>query len=133
MGSDLPPRKELITMEKMTQTKALAYVLETYAETLPKDVAERLIATKATLEKKQASGKSEKDTPENQARISAILSFMQEGKKYLVSDILKSVPELDGLSTPKGSSLMKWLTEDGSTAKIIEKGRSYYTVVKKGE
>lgn len=120
-------------MEKMTQTKALAYVLETYAETLPKDVAERLIATKATLEKKQASGKSEKDTPENQARISAILSFMQEGKKYLVSDILKSVPELDGLSTPKGSSLMKWLTEDGSTAKIIEKGRSYYTVVKKGE
>lgn len=133
MGSDLPLRKELITMEKMTQTKALAYVLETYAETLPKDVAERLIATKATLEKKQASGKSEKDTPENQARISAILSFMQEGKKYLVSDILKSVPKLDGLSTPKGSSLMKWLTEDGATEKIIEKGRSYYTVVKKGE
>lgn len=120
-------------MEKMTQTKALAYVLDTYAEALPEDVAERLTAIKATIEKKQASGKSEKDTPENKARIAAILGFMQEGKKYLVSDILKGVPELDGLSTPKGSSLMKWLTEDGSTVKVIEKGRSYYTLVKKGE
>ena len=120
-------------MEKMTQTKALAYVLKTYKETLPEDVAERLTAIKATIEKKQASGKSEKDTPENQARIKAILSFMEEGKKYLVSDILKGVPELEGLSTPKGSSLMKWLTEDGSTEKVIEKGRSYYIIVKKEE
>jgi len=120
-------------MEKMTQTKALAYVLDTYAETLPEDVAERLTAIKATIEKKRANGKSEKDTPENKARIEAILAFMQEGKKYLVSDILKNVPALDGLSTPKGSSLMKWLTEDGSTEKVIEKGRSYYTLAKKGE
>ena len=120
-------------MEKMTQTKALAYVLKTYEETLPEDVAEKLTAIKATIEKKLVSGKSEKDTPENQARIKAILSFMKEGKKYLVSDILKGIPELEGLSTPKGSSLMKWLTEDGSTEKVIEKGRSYYTIVKKEE
>ena len=48
-------------MEKMTQTKALAYVLKTYEETLPADVAEKLTAIKATIEKKLVSGKSEKD------------------------------------------------------------------------
>lgn len=120
-------------MEKMTQAKALAYVLDTYAETLPEDVAERLAAAKITLEKKQSKNRSEKDSPENQGRITAILDFMQDGKKYLVSDILREIPELEGLSTPKGASLMKWLTEDGLTEKVTEKGRSYYVLVKKGE
>ena len=36
-------------MEKMTQTKALAYVLKTYEETLPADVAEKLTAINVAL------------------------------------------------------------------------------------
>lgn len=117
-------------MEKMTQVKALAYVLDTYAEMLPEDVAERLTAIKATIEKKQASGTSAKDAPENKSHLAAILNFMQEGKKYLVSDILKGIPEFADFSTPKGATFMKWLAEEGAVNKTTEKGRSYYTIVK---
>lgn len=116
-------------MEKMTNLKAVAYVLENCE--LPADVAEKMEKIKASFEKK-ATGER-KPTPTQLANAIlkvAILSYMTEQSERLfsISELIKEVPELEGLSTQKVSPLMAKLVDELKVVKVVEKRKSYFQI-----
>ena len=69
---------------------------------------------------------------ENVALKTAILNFMEEGKRYTVGDIIKACPECEGLSTSKVSAVIRqMLTEVGSgeLVRIEDKRKAYFAKV----
>lgn len=116
-------------MEKMTNLKAVAYVLENCE--LPTDVREKMEKIQASFEKK-ATGER-KPTPTQLANAIlkvAILSYMTEQPERLfsISELIKEVPELEGLSTQKVSPLMAKLVDELKVVKVVEKRKSYFQI-----
>lgn len=61
----------------------------------------------------------------------AILNFMEIGKRYTCSDLIKSMPELNGMSTSKVSALLRQMRDDvdngtGEIKRTEEKGKTYF-------
>lgn len=116
---------------KMTNRKALEFVLSTYGEDLPKEVKEKCEGMVAQLLKKSASksgsGKMTATQKANADLKTKILEHMVVGKGYLCSDMLTEFDFLDGMSTSKVSALVNQLVKDGKVEKASVKGRSYFT------
>ena len=116
-------------MEKMTNLKAVAYVLENC--TLPADVKEKMEKIKASFEKK-ATGERKPTATQvaNEGLKTAILSYMEENpvQVFSVSELIKKVPELEGLSTQKVSPLMAKLVDELKVVKVVEKRKSYFQI-----
>ena len=114
-------------MEKMTNLKAVAYVLENC--TLPADVAEKMEKIKASYEKKSSGERKPTATQvANEGLKTAILAYMAEqpNRLFTISELIKEVPELAGLSTQKVSPLMAKLVDELKVAKIVEKRKSNF-------
>ena len=115
-------------MEKMTNLKAVAYVLENC--TLPADVAEKMEKIKASFEKKSATGERKPTATQvaNEGLKMVILSYMEEqpNRLFTVTELIKEVPELAELSNQKVSALMTQLKDTGVVTKIVEKRKSYF-------
>ena len=114
-------------MEKMTNVKALDYVLAN-AE-LPTDVAEKLEKMKAQFVKK--SGAERKPTAtqtENVGLKDAILASMEEGEKYTITDLMKGVSALEGLSNQRVSALVRQLKEEGALVREEIKRKAYFSL-----
>lgn len=113
--------------EKMTNKKAISYVLENVAD-LPTDVREKLEAILASFEKKSSTGKLTKTQQENLTLKHIILDFMRDDPNRLMTctEIGKAIPELDGASNQKISHLMRGLVDAGEVEKLVEKGKSYF-------
>ena len=114
-------------MEKMTNLKAGAYVLEHC--TLPADVAEKMEKIKASYEKKSSGERKPTATQvANEGLKTAILAYMAEqpNRLFTISELIKEVPELAGLSTQKVSPLMAKLVDELKVAKIVEKRKSNF-------
>lgn len=113
-------------MEKMTNLKAVAYVLENCE--LPTDVAEKMMKIKASFEKK-ASGERKPTATQvaNEGLKSAIIAYMAEqpNRLFTISELIKEVPELAELSNQKVSALVAQLV-GVSVAKTVEKRKSYF-------
>ena len=63
-----------------------------------------------------------------------MLDFMEVGKKYTVSELIKSVPELNDLTTSKVSALLRQMRDDtpdgtGEIHRTEEKGKTYFAKV----
>jgi hypothetical protein len=117
-------------MEKMTNLKAVAYVLENCE--LPTDVREKLEKVKASFEKKSTGEK--KPTATQVANLSlkeAIVSYMAENSDriFSISELIKEVPELAGLSTQKVAPLMTSLVKEFKVVRIEEKRKAYFKLV----
>ena len=116
-------------MEKMTNLKAVAYVLENC--TLPADVREKMEKIQASFEKK-ASGERKPTATQvaNEGLKMAILSYMEENanRLFTVTELIKEVPELEGLSTQKVSPLMAKLVDELKVVKVVEKRKSYFQI-----
>lgn len=116
---------------KMTNRKALEFVLSTYGEQLPKDVKEKCEGMVAQLLKKSASksgsGKMTATQKANADLKTKILEHMVIGKGYLCADMLTEFDFLEGMSTSKVSALVNQLVKDGKVEKASVKGRSYFT------
>lgn len=115
------------TTTLMTNEKALAYVLENCE--LPAAVAEKITRIHESIAKKKNANGSKKNSEAVQAILTEITDTLERGKKYLVSEISKTVPSLNGASTSKTTSYVNWLREDGKLQRTIEKGKSYYSLV----
>ena len=115
---------------KMTNKKALTYVLENMAE-IPADVKEKLEGMVAALENKAASTKRKptaKQT-ENEGFKSLILEFMRANPNRLLActEIGKEVAELNGLNNQRISALMRGLVDAGLVTKDVVKGKSLFS------
>lgn len=112
--------------DRMTNVKALAYVLENCE--IPEDVAEKLNGIKTSLEKR-ASHKQEGPTKvqkENLVLAEKVLAAMEPEVEYGNSEIADLIPELDGATPQKVSPLMKLLGDRIVTTKV--KGKAIYKV-----
>lgn len=120
--------------EKMTYTKALETVL-TYTD-IPEDVAEKLTALKASLEKRAAAkSKSGKPTKAQREAIdfaNSALEFATE-EPMLCKDIAENMTATgdfgEKVSPQKVAAAMKKLAEWGKVVKTEEKGKTYYALV----
>ena len=114
-------------MEKMTNVKAINYVLENFE--LPADVTEKLTKMKDQFVKKNsAERKPTANQVENAGLKTAIVDFLAENKgAYTVTDLMKSVSALADLSNQRVSALVRQLVEDGSVVRTEEKRKAYFS------
>jgi polyhydroxyalkanoate synthesis regulator phasin len=114
-------------MEKMTNVKAINYVLENC--NVPSDVAEKLAKMKDQFVKKNtAERKPTANQVENAGLKTAILDFLADNKgAYTITDLMKSVSALADLSNQRVSALVRQLVEDGSVVRTEEKRKAYFS------
>lgn len=62
----------------------------------------------------------------NEELKSAIYDFMEDGVLYPVSEIVKSCPACEGLTTSKVSAMVTQLKNENKIAKVEEKRKAYY-------
>ena len=113
-------------MEKMTNVKALSYILTNCAG-LPEDVKAKVEAMKASFEKKASVDR--KPTPiqtENAGFKASILAILADGNQYTITDLMKAVPELADLSNQRVSAIVRQMTLTGEVVRIEDKRKAYF-------
>lgn len=128
-----------MTNNKLTNKKALEIAI-TAIETSSfstsdfktDEIVEKLSKMLVQTEKKSSSERKPTAKQEANKKLEAIildyLNVQTEGKT--VTDMMKEIPELDGMSNQKVSSLVKPLKDDGIIVKEVIKGRSYFSAKK---
>jgi DNA-binding HxlR family transcriptional regulator len=115
-------------MEKMTNSKALAFVLG--MEGIPTDVREKLVNIKASIDKKNSAERKPTATQtENVGLKSAILAGMESGKAYTIGELMKAIPEVADLTNQRVSALVRQLKDDGLVTREEVKRKAYFTKV----
>ena len=112
---------------KMTNKRALEYILENC--TLPVDVADKLTAMIASLEKKSSSTtrKPTAKQTENAGLRDAIYGYLlNSGAKVTCTELTKSLEVLDGMNNQRVSALLRPLVADGLVLKDTVKGKSVF-------
>ena len=66
----------------------------------------------------------------NEALKVAIYEGMQDNRLYTVTEVIKEIPAVAGLTNQKVSPLMNQMVESGLLTKTVEKRRSYFKVVR---
>ena len=115
-------------MTKMTNIKALDFVLTNCAD-LPSEVVEKLTAMKEALAKKSSA--ESKPTPtqiENQSHKAEILSLLSDGKERTITDLMKEIPSLSELSNQRVSALVRQLTQSGEVERKEVNRKAYFVL-----
>lgn len=115
-------------MEKMTNVKALDYVLANCE--VSAEVREKLEKMKAQFVKKNSADRKPTATQTENAGLKvAIVNAMEVGKAYTITDLIKEVPAVAELSNQRVSALVRQLVADGSVVRTEEKRKAYFTKV----
>ena len=80
------------------------------------------------LDKKNSADK--KPTAQQMANKStqeAILAYMEVGKKYTITDLIKSVPECADMTNQRVSALVRQMVLDGSVVREEDKRKAYFS------
>lgn len=115
-------------MEKMTNVKAINYVIENCAEELPRDVYDKLVAIKASFEKKSANRKPAAEKEENIQIKEAILEVLTADGSS-ITEIKKRNDLLTDLTPQKMSAMLTQLEKEGKVISYLDKKRRYYEIV----
>lgn len=83
-----------------------------------------LLAKKNSAEKKPTAVQVA-----NEGIKAEILEGMEVGKKYTITDLMKSVPACAELSNQRVSALVRQLVTDGSVERTEEKRKAYFSKV----
>lgn len=119
-----------MTTTKMTNRVALTIAIEALGDSNPEAVA-KLSKMIEQLDKKNASPKKmTAQQTKNEGIKGDILAFLADNSDsgFTVSDLLKSIPSLEGDSNQHVSALMRALVLDGRVTKYSEKRRTYFKV-----
>ena len=111
-------------MEKMTNVKALAYVLA-HAD-LPEDVKAKVENMKAQFEKKNSAEK--KPTAQqvaNAAIQTAILEGMESGRLYTITELIKEISACNDLTNQRVSAIVRGMLGI-SIERVEEKRKAYF-------
>ena len=112
-------------MEKITNVKALAYVLDNC--TLTEEVKAKIEKMKAQFEKKNSAEKKPTATQiANEGIKNVILETIGSGS-FTISELQKLNFELAELSNQKISALLKQMTESGSVKREEIKRKAYFS------
>lgn len=115
-------------MEKMTNVKALEFVLANCE--LNTEIKEKLEKMKAQFEKKNSAERKPTANQQENAELKfAILDGMEVGKKYTITDLMKSIVEIADLSNQRVSALVRQLKDEGKVVRTEEKRKAYFEVV----
>ena len=110
---------------KMTYVKALEIAMKAVEDN--KEVTEKLEALKESISKKNSAERKPTDTQKaNEEYKKAILSFMEVGKKYTISELMKEVVELADLSNQRVSALVRQLKDSGLVERTEEKRKAVF-------
>ena len=118
-------------IDKMTNRKALEIAIAAIGDTNA-DATAKLEKMIDQLDKKNAAPKKLTAQQEKNIAMSGeVLDFLldHEGEGFTVSDLLKSVPVLEGDSNQHASALMRQLVTAGSVEKYTDKRRTYFRAV----
>lgn len=85
-----------------------------------------LLAKKNSAEKKPTATQTANVGIKN-----AILSGMEVGKKYTITDLMKSIPAIADLSNQRVSALVRQLIESEDVVRTEEKRKAYFEKVVK--
>lgn len=107
--------KKITKRESFTEIKE---ILEKQGYTRLADVMEHELELLA--KKNSADRKPTATQVANEGLKSAILEFMEEDTKYTITDLIKSVPELEGLTNQKVSSIVKQMYADEKKGQKVE-------------
>lgn len=113
-------------MTKMTNAMALEIAIAAVENVEAKVKLEKMLAQ--TLKKNSAERKPTATQTENVGLKNAILAFMEEGKKYTVTDIMKGCAEVAGLSNQRVSALVRQLKDEGSLVREEIKRKAYFSL-----
>ena len=112
-------------MEKITNVKALAYVLENC--TLTDEVKAKIEKMKSQFEKKNSAEKKPTATQiENEGTKNVILETIGSGS-FTISELQKLNSELAEHSNQKISALLKQMVESGSIKREEIKRKAYFS------
>ena len=112
-------------MEKMTNVKALNYVLAN--ADLPEEVANKLVAMRDGYVKKAENKKPTKEQVANEGYKVAVAEYLAGVEKATATEIANAV---EGVGTPqKAVALVKMLIADGKAVKETDKKKVYYKAV----
>ena len=113
-------------MNKMTYVKALEIAMKSVEGN--KEVYEKLETLKTQITKKNAAERKPTATQKaNEEYKKAILSFMEVGKKYTISELMKEVVELADLSNQRVSALVRQLKDSDLVERTEEKRKAYFS------
>ena len=111
-------------MEKMTNVKALSYVLANCE--LTDEVRAKVENMKAQFEKKNSSEKKPTaNQVANDTLKEAILSEMEEGRLYTISEMMKELPSCADHSNQKLSAIVRQML-GVSVERVEEKRKAYF-------
>ena len=114
------------TMEKMTNAKALNFVIENCE--VPTDVKEKLEKMLEQVQKKNSADRKPTATQKENVDLKvAILDGMEVGKQYTISDIMKSVPAVADLTNQRVSALVRQLKDEGLVVREEIKRKAYFS------
>ena len=84
------------------------------------------------LEKKTANKKITEKQEQNLELANAVYEYMEQGKMYTVTDLMKGVPalqEIKDLSNQRTTSIVGILKDNGQVNRVIDKGRAKFEKV----
>ena len=115
-------------MDKMTNKKALAFVLDAYADTMPVDVVEKIEGMIAQLDKRSTTErKPSARQVENEVLMTKTLEHMESDRWYAVAEMIKEFDFYPSDITPQRvSALMTKLVEGGSVERKVDKRKVYF-------
>lgn len=115
---------------KITYKSALTAVIEGRK---PTDAEmEKLIALRASIEKKSGADRKPNATQiANEGLKGAIYDYMvgQPTRLFTVTEVIKEVAAVNGMSNQKVSALLRGMVEDGTATKTQDKRKSYFQAV----
>lgn len=111
-------------MEKTTNVKALAYVLENYD--LPAEIHAKLEKMKIQFEKKNSAEKKPTATQIANEGIKNLILEVIGNSSLTITEMQKINGELAELSNQKISALLKQMVENGSVVREEIKRKAYF-------
>ena len=116
-------------MEKMTYVKALEIAIATVEN---EEVKTKLTALQASIAKKNSAVRKPTATQTANAGFKvAIENGMELGKKYTITDLIKSISELADLSNQRVSAIVRQMVESGTIVREEIKRKAYCSLVEK--
>ena len=118
----------VISMTKMTYVMALEVAINAVADN--KEVADKLVALKASIAKKNGADRKPTATQKENAELKlAILDGMEVGKAYTITELMKAIAKLDGLTNQRVSAIVRQMVESGDVKRAEVKRKAYFTKV----
>ena len=113
-------------MEKMTYVKALEIAITTVDN---EEVKTKLTALQASIAKKNSAVRKPTATQTANAGFKvAIENGMELGKKYTITDLIKSISELADLSNQRVSAIVRQMVESGTLVREEIKRKAYFSL-----